>query len=236
VIFGAFCAGYPMTSRNPFPVWPFFPFLAPWSFEDKSPDVSPVSENSQNALPAPAQQQRANVEGHESASGDYGPWLDMLGRSLRSASLSLTALSTRAEAMFAQLAAALAFDRALREARRAQETLRDLLFAPTSPPRKQPLAESLPFADSAGLLLQGMSAAFSFWSLAPFAVWNSAQASEGRSPAKQASPFFSVWPYFNPQPRGAQAKGDAGPAVLNPFGAFSFGWTPSLLGFWPAAA
>jgi hypothetical protein len=190
--------------------------------------------------PRPKQPDAASKEKGIPAFDDPQPFVDLLRKTLRVTSLSLTALSTRAEALFAQLAAALAFDRALREARRAREVLEEMAFSLRGETPKRAPGNDLPFADSFGLWVHGMNAIFSFWCEAPTAALGSMAMFDGMGHRRQpASPLAFLWPWQSP---GKQASPLANPAAMAslafsvPYLVFGLGWNPAAPGSWPLAA
>ncbi len=116
-----------LTAFSPFWLWPMFQAPEPANASAVSA-AAPKPTQSLPALPMlpsrsmrDAAPQRDNDTAPAILVGEgMGLVLEGTRQFLRRVSLSMTALSSRAQALFAQLAASLAYDRAMRDARRAQ--------------------------------------------------------------------------------------------------------------------
>jgi hypothetical protein len=157
---------------------------------------------------------------------------------LRRASLSLTALSTRAQAYFAQLAAALAYDRALRDAKRAQEAFEAALQARPRT-RRDPLDE-IPFAATLSFWWQAAATAAAFWKMSPvFTPFGStvllpggvAAGTQIAPPAKANLPLAWPWDFLTRPQNGAETPWQT-VSIGVPGATIAFAWDPAWHGFW----
>jgi hypothetical protein len=150
---------------------------------------------------------------------------------LRRVSLSLTAISTRAQAYFAQLAAALAYDRALRDAKRAQDAF-EATFRPAAAERAAANWDDIPFMSTFTTWLQASVAAASMWRMMPlpfahlFSAGVASASQIGVQPGGMGK--LPVWPW-----EVFTAPAQTLPWQTVTFGypgfAFGFAWDPAML-------
>lgn len=199
-----------------------------------SPGNAKPASRSLPMLPSPRSAKRAAPSPVSSAADDfYDPMLDNLRGGLSRLCLSLTSISSRAQACFAQFAAVLAYDRAMRDMRLAQQAVADaglFVFRPSKPP---PI-EGVLFWDTLNVWWQGCSAAASFWGGPIFGpstnpLTQLAKGSAFQPPAPSMSPWEAwmlpaqaqPWRTFALCVPGLAAESARQPTLQ-----------PALLGFW----
>lgn len=174
----------------------------------------------------------------------YSVLTDSAREVLRRASLSLTALSTRAQAYFAQLAAALAYDRALRDARRAQEAFEAAFQA--RPRTRRDLLDEIPFAATLSFWWQAAATAAAFWKMPsvmafmPFGTTfrlpdDIAAGAQIAPPTKANLPAPWPWDFLTRPQNGAETLWKT-VSIGFPGVAIGFAWDSSWLGLWAGRA